>query len=43
MFVRGPVPQRASRGPGTALVRAVRRVAPVPSLDDIVLLPLVYR
>jgi hypothetical protein len=43
MSVRGPVPRRASRGPGTALVRVVRRVAPVPSLDDNVLLPLVHR
>jgi hypothetical protein len=43
MSVRGPVPRRASRGPGTAPVRVVHRVAPVPSLDDSVLLPLVYR
>jgi hypothetical protein len=43
MSVRGLVPRRASRGPSSAPVRAVRRVAPVPSLDDSVLLPLVYR
>jgi hypothetical protein len=43
MSVRGPVPRRASRGPGTAPVRVIRRVAPVPSLDDSVLLPLVHR
>jgi hypothetical protein len=43
MSVRGPVPRHASRGPGTAPVRVVRRVAPVPLLDDSVLLPLVYR
>jgi hypothetical protein len=43
MSVHGPVSRHASRGPGTAPVRVVRRVAPVPLLDDSVLLPLVYR
>jgi hypothetical protein len=43
MSVPGPVPRRASRGPGTAPVRVVRRVAQLPSLDDSLLLPLVYR
>jgi hypothetical protein len=43
MSVRFPVPRRASRGPGSAPVRVVRRFAPVPSLDDSVLLTLVYR
>jgi hypothetical protein len=41
MSVRGPVPRRASRSPGTPPVRVVRRVAPMSSLDDSVLLPLV--
>jgi hypothetical protein len=41
MSVSGPVPQRASHGPGTPSVRVVHRVSPVPSLDDSVLLPLI--